>query len=117
MPDDLSELRKPVFATALNDLDDLLAQSGNVFLLGAGCSKCAGLPLTAELTTKTLASTTLDPTTKAILSGIKALFAGAQTANIEDYLSELVDLMAIAERRTLRGASFYMASLPIFIGC
>lgn len=111
MPDDLSELRKPVFATALNDLDDLLAQSGNVFLLGAGCSKCAGLPLTAELTTKTLASTTLDPTTKTILSEIKALFAGALTANIEDYLSELVDLMAIAERRTLRGAAVNTATL------
>ncbi len=105
MSDDLSELKKPVFATALNDLDDLLTQSGKAFLVGAGCSKCAGLPLTAELTTKTLASTLLDATTKTILTAIEALFSGAKTANIEDYLSELVDLVAIAERRGLRGAT------------
>ena len=105
MPDDLSELKQPIFATALNDLDDLLTQSGKAFLIGAGCSKCAGLPLTAELTTKTLASTLLDTTTKTILTAIEALFSGAKTANIEDYLSELVDLVAIAERRGLRGAT------------
>jgi hypothetical protein len=58
-----------------------------------------------------LASTTLDSTTKEILTAIKALFAGAPTANIEDYLSELVDLMAIAERRTLRGAASNTATL------
>lgn len=105
MTDDLSELKQPVFATALNDLDDLLTQSGKAFLVGAGCSKCAGLPLTAELTTKTLASALPDATTKTILTAIKALFSGAKTANIEDYLSELVDLVAIAERRGLRGAT------------
>lgn len=105
MLDDLSELKQPAFATTLNDLDDLLTQSGKAFLIGAGCSKCAGLPLTAELTTKTLASALLDATTKTILTAIEALFAGAKTANIEDYLSELVDLVAIAERRGLRGAT------------
>lgn len=105
MSDDLSELKKPIFATALNDLDDLLTQSGKAFLIGAGCSKCAGLPLTAELTKKTLASALLDATTKTILTSIEALFSGAKTANIEDYLSELVDLVAIAERRALRGAT------------
>ncbi len=104
MTDDLSELRKPVFAAALHDFDDLLAQSKNIFLLGAGCSKCAGLPLTAELTEKTLVSTCLDSNTKTILTSIQSSFAGA-SANIEDYLSELVDLLAIAERRTHRGAT------------
>ena len=49
MPDDLSPLKEPTFATALNDLDDLLTQSGKAFLMGAGCSKCAGLPLTDEI--------------------------------------------------------------------
>ena len=99
MPDDLTELKKAAFATALNELEDLLTQSGKAFLIGAGCSKCAGLPLTAELTKKTLASALLDATTKIILTAIEALFSGAKTANIEDYLSELVDLVAIAERR------------------
>ncbi len=86
-------------------------QSGKAFLLGAGCSKCAGLPLTAELTAKTLASVRLDATTKTILTAIEALFAGANAANIEDYLSELVDLVAIAERRGARGATTSTAPL------
>ena len=111
MSDDLSELKQPIFATALNDLDDLLTQSGKAFLIGAGCSKCAGLPLTAELTTKTLASAFLDATTKTILFAIEALFSGAKNANIEDYLSELVDMVAIAERRGLRGATSNTATL------
>lgn len=111
MPDDLAPLKEPAFATAMNDLDDLLMQSGKAFLLGAGCSKCAGLPLTAELTAKTLASTQLDATTKTILTAIEGLFSGATAANIEDYLSELVDLVAIAERRGARGATTSTAQL------
>lgn len=111
MPDNLSPLKEPAFATALNDLDDLLTQSGKAFLIGAGCSKCAGLPLMAELTAKTLASAKLSATTKTILTAIQGLFAGAKTANIEDYLSELVDLVAIAERRGVRGATTHTAPL------
>lgn len=111
MHDDLSSLKEPTFATALNELDDLLTQSGKAFLIGAGCSKCAGLPLMAELTTNALASAKLSATTKAILSAIQGLFAGANTANIEDYLSELVDLVAIAERRGVRGATCDTAPL------
>lgn len=111
MPDDFTPLKEPAFATALNDLDDLLIQSSKAFLLGAGCSKCAGLPLTAELTAKTLASARLDVTTKTILTTIEGLFAGAKAANIEDYLSELVDLVAIAERRGARGATTSTAPL------
>ena len=111
MPDDLSPLKEPAFATALNDLDDLLTQSGKAFLIGAGCSKCAGLPLMAELTTKTLASEKLSATTKTVLSAIQGLFAGSNAANIEDYLSELVDLVAIAKRRDVRGAKSHSAAL------
>ena len=111
MPDDLSPLKEPNFAVALNDFDELLTQSGKAFLLGAGCSKCAGVPLTAELTAKTLESELLDATTKKILASIEELFKGAVGANIEDYLSELVDLVAIAERRGARGATKDTASL------
>ena len=111
MSDDLSTLKDAAFATALNDLDDLLTQSGKAFLIGAGCSKCAGLPLMAELTTKTLASAKLSATTKTILTAIQQQFSGASAANIEDYLSELVDLVAIAERRGVRGASSHTAPL------
>jgi len=111
MPDDLSPLKESVFATALNELEDLLTQSCKAFLIGAGCSKCAGLPLMAELTNMALKSTKLSKTTKTILSAIEKHFAGADAANIEDYLSELVDLVAIAERRGVRGATSHTAPL------
>jgi len=111
VPDDLTPLKVPVFATALNDLDDLLTQSGKAFLLGAGCSKCSGLPLTAELTAKALGSASLSVTTRAILTAIQSMFAGSTSAHIEDYLSELVDLVAIADRRDARGATTRTTSL------
>ncbi len=104
-PDDFSALAEKPFAEAVAKLEQLLVQSGRVFLIGAGCSKCAGLPLTAELTAKALDSKALDDTTKAILTAIRNLFEGAANANIEDYLSELIDLLAIADRRTSQGAS------------
>ena len=104
-PDDLSVLREKKFADAVVKFEDLLAQSGRAFLIGAGCSKCAGLPLTAELSHRVLTSKALDDTTKKILVALRDLFNGADGANIEDYLSELVDLLAIANRRTSRGAT------------
>lgn len=104
-PDDLSVLREDHFADAVAKLDDLFIQSGRAFLVGAGCSKCAGLPLITELTDSVLDSTKLDDTSKAILTELKKLFVGAVNAHIEDYLSELIDLLAIAERRDERGAT------------
>ena len=103
--DDLSALEEKPFADAVVRFEELLAQSGRAFLIGAGCSKCAGLPLTAELTQEALNSAELDDTTKTVLAAIRDLFVGAVDANIEDYLSELIDLLAIAERRTSRGAA------------
>lgn len=104
-PDDLSTLVEKPFKEAVAKLEGLLAQNGRAFLIGAGCSKCAGLPLTAELTQKTLSSDALEDSTKAILTAIRDLFDGAADSNIEDYLSELIDLLAIADRRDLRGAA------------
>ena len=103
--DDLSVLREKPFSNAVEKFEELLVQSGRAFLIGAGCSKCAGLPLTAELTTIAIQSDELDETSKEILAAIKNHFAGSTTSHIEDYLSELVDLLAIAERRANRGAS------------
>ncbi len=103
-PDDLSVLREKPFSEAVEKFEELLVQSGRAFLIGAGCSKCAGLPLTSELTDKVLGSSELDVTSKEILAAVTNLFAGAANANIEDYLSELIDLLAIAERRVDRGA-------------
>jgi SIR2-like domain len=104
-PDDLSPLKTKPFSAAVDKLEELMTQSGRAFLLGAGCSHCAGLPLTAQLTSDALASTALDTSTKEILTAIQGNFAGAKDPNIEDYLSELVDLLAIADRRTLRSAT------------
>jgi hypothetical protein len=105
MSDDLSALRQPALEKALSELDELLTQSGRAFLIGAGCSKCAGVPLTAELTEKSLASSSLDATAKEILASVQAMFVGSSDANIEDFLSELIDLLAIADRRSLRAAT------------
>lgn len=105
MTDDLSPLRAKPFSDAVDKLESLMTQSGRAFLLGAGCSYCAGLPLTAELTKSALASVKLDAATKEILTAIEADFSGAIFPNIEDYLSELVDLLAIAERRSSRSAT------------
>jgi hypothetical protein len=104
-PDDLSPLKEKPFKEAVDKLEELMTQSGRAFLLGAGCSKCAGLPLTAQLTSEALANPNLDESSKEILTAIEANFAGASLPNIEDYLSELVDLLAIADRRTTRNAT------------
>ncbi|MEX2607768.1 MAG: SIR2 family protein [Kiritimatiellia bacterium] len=104
-PDDFTLLRKTEFTSAIDKFEELMTQSGRAFLLGAGCSKCAGLPLTAELTEKALNSDKLCDKSKEILSAIQSNFAGAMIPNIEDFLSELVDLTAIADRRKARSAA------------
>jgi hypothetical protein len=102
--DDLSLLRSTPFVEAVLKLEELMTQSGRAFLIGSGCSKCAGLPLMTELTEKVLGSPTLDANAKEVLYELKSLFEGTTDANVEDYLSELIDLLAIAERRAIRGA-------------
>lgn len=104
-PDDLSALHDKPFSDAVAKFEELLVQEGRAFLIGAGCSKCAGLPLTAELTAQVLTTGALDAKSKEILTAVKTVFTGAAVANIEDYLSELIDLLAIAERRVDRGTT------------
>ena len=96
---DLDVLREKRFSDAVKRFQDLFVQSGRAFLIGAGCSKCAGLPLTSELTQLAVDSNKLNSTSKTILESIKKHFEGSTNSHIEDYLSELVDLLAIAERR------------------
>ncbi len=100
--DDLAPLRDDRFATALEELEQLLSQRHRAFLLGAGCSKCAGLPLMDGLTSGTFEKLETGTASRAILDGLAKQFEGEGTTNIEDYMSELVDLMAIAERRSQR---------------
>ena len=103
--DDLSVLNDGPFKQALSQFEELLVQSRPAFLLGAGCSKCVGIPLAGELTSHVLKKGTLDEDSKIILESIENQFCGAGYAQIEDYLSELIDLLAIAERRRVRGAT------------
>ena len=92
-------------SAATDKFEDLVLNSGaaRIFLIGAGCSCCAGLPLTMGLTSDVLENGQLDETAKNILSLVKDLFNGGAGSHIEDYLSEIIDLLAIAERRASRG--------------
>lgn len=89
----------------LHSLEDLIIQGNCVFLIGAGCSKIAGLPLMAELTELVLQKSDLSDETKKILKCISEKFEGAISPNIEDYLSEIVDFLSIIDRRCNRGVT------------
>lgn len=105
MSNDLSVFSSPELNDIVQDMRDLLSQSRLAFLLGAGCSKIAGLPLMPELTKTVLAHKVISDETKKLLNKVQELYSGAASATIEDYMSEIVDLLSIAERRTRRGAT------------
>jgi len=105
MSDELSVFSSPDLKDVVQDMSDLLSQSRLAFLIGAGCSKCAGLPLMPELTDKVVGNATITAETKSLLDKVRESFIGAKIATIEDYMSEIVDLLSIAERRTQRGAT------------
>lgn len=58
-----------------------------------------------DMTREVLGSSDVKDETKAVLNGLVTQFAGSTSATIEDYMSEIVDLLSIAERRGGRGAS------------
>src|SRR5690606_13356272 len=102
---DTTVFEQKEFRAAINKLEELLSHSKAV-LLGAGASVCAGLPLTNQLTEGALKSDKLSVDSKQILTAIQTSFAGANPAShIEDYLSELVDWLAITARRANRNAT------------
>lgn len=109
--DDLSVLNVDPFKQALSQFKELLVQSRPAFLLGAGCSKCVGLPLAGELTRHVLEKGTLGDDSKVILESIEKQYGHTGYAQIEDYLSEIIDLLAITERRTARGATRQTVSI------
>ena len=88
-PDDLSILKEKSFSGAVKNFEELLSDTRRAFLIGAGCSRCAGLPSMDELTEFAINSTELKGTNKQILCSIKQHFNGASSSHIEDYLSEL----------------------------
>src|SRR5467141_603757 len=101
--DDLSPLAQAQFAPIVNNFEQLISQSDRAFLIGAGCSKCAGLPLTSELTNRVTSAIT--GATKDILERLVIDFAGEGSATIEEYMSELVDKIAISSRRAEQRAT------------
>ncbi|NMB81165.1 MAG: hypothetical protein GYA14_05055, partial [Ignavibacteria bacterium] len=105
MSEDLSVFSSVEVKEIVQDMCNLLSQRRLAFLLGAGCSRCAGLPLMPGLTKNVLENTILSEETKNILKKICESFAGAQNPTIEDYMSEIIDLLSISERRTRRGAN------------
>lgn len=105
MTDNLTIFSSPDLKGVVQDMRELLSQSRLAFLLGAGCSKNAGLPLMPELTTKVLEHDKIGEETKKLLYTVRNLFSGAEDATIEDYMSEIVDLLSIAERRIQSGAT------------
>jgi hypothetical protein len=105
MSDDLAVFSTPELKGIVQDMRDLLSQNRLAFLIGAGCSKIAGLPLMEQLTEDVLGHEKIGQETRQLLGKVRELFSGAQSATIEDYMSEIVDLLSIAERRTQRGAT------------
>ena len=94
---------------------ELMQQPAKAFLLGAGCSYSAGLPLIPNLTDKIMEAGFPQNETHALMQSIKGNLQGG---NIEDYLSELTDYLAIAERKSACGAQdtgvdIYGNSYPI----
>ena len=103
---EMSAVTTEPFSTAVSQFYDLVSGcDGMAFLIGAGCSRCAGLPLTKELTDKVLGNAEVDCTSKNILASVRDIFAESADAHIEDYLSEIVDLLAITDRRAERGVN------------
>lgn len=111
MSEDLTIFSSPELKGVVQDMRELLSQSRLAFLLGAGCSKKAGLPLMLELTKEVLEHDKYSEETKKLLDAVHKLFAGAHDATIEDYMSEIVDFLSIAERRTQRGATLSKVSV------
>jgi len=109
--DELAPLRAEQFKKPLEDMEILLSQSRRAFLLGAGCSKCVGLPLMDELTTHVLKALPNEGKADQILSSLQDNFGADSTCNIEDLMSEIVDWISIADRRKRRGATNSSISL------
>jgi hypothetical protein len=104
MNDNLNVFLKSDIKDKVQDMRELFSQNKIAFLFGAGCSKCAGLPLMGELTKEVLNHKSISNSSKKLLDNVLDLFSGACYATIEDYMSEIVDQLSIAERRNRRGA-------------
>lgn len=102
--DDLSLLNEAPFDEIVREFETQMAQNNRVFLLGAGCSRCADLPLMKGLTEMVFTAERLSDSTKHVLTYLKTQYEGGHGTTIEDYMSDIVDVLAIAARRRDCGA-------------
>lgn len=105
MSDELTVFSSKELKDSVQNMRDLLSQKNLTFLLGAGCSACAGLPLMSSLTDIVINHKAISVQSKKLLDAICKNFDGATNANIENYMSEIVDFHAIVERRDSIGAN------------
>ncbi len=91
-------------------IPELLGQPRVSFLIGAGCSACAGLPFMSGLTNQICESLSPGKTLNAdeklayeLLQEIKIRFDGLENVSIEDFLSEIQDIDAILQRQNSKG--------------
>lgn len=80
-------------------IKELISNTNLAFLLGAGCSKCAGLPLMPELTQNICDCNDFSKDTTEILLFLREKYKKSSKSNIEDFISELIDYLSIIERR------------------
>lgn len=95
----------PIDKDKLENIQNLFTSTNTLFLMGAGCSLCAGLPLMTNLTSNVLSDA--KGKTKEILDAIKDEVDG----NIEDILSQLGNYIAVASKRNTPETDIQIASL------
>jgi len=102
--DEIKNLFSAPFDGCINEFEQLLHDRNKVFLLGAGCSKCAGLPLTSELVDKVQEKLSDDGISIKVFNQIIDGFNKCEgVLSIKDYLSELIDHISIAQRKVDKG--------------
>ena len=74
--DELSAVNENWLSVALDHFLNITHSSALAFLIGAGCSRCAGLPLTNELTDKVIEDDKIGITSKEILLAVRSKFEG-----------------------------------------
>lgn len=108
---DMESLIEPSFSHQVEKVRKLLSQNRQAFLIGAGCSRCAGLPLMEELTNEVLEKLDNKGTTYNLVKLLQQNFGNSSGSSIEDYMSELVDHIAIAKRRESRSGDVHKISM------
>jgi hypothetical protein len=96
----------PSTKDSMSQLDELLGASNQAWLLGAGISRDAGIPLMGPLTEQVFkrASDDGEENDKAVLDQIKSQLT--EGCHIEHILSQIGDLRAIAERSRIKTVDF-----------